>query len=348
MADNAPNATAVDKALSVYELLLFSKEEHSAQEISDMLNCSKSTVSRLLKQIEGRPGAVLRRRIDKGRELYRLALPGKTPRTSCTPKEVDALKKAVTLASGKLGPERTANMRMALDRMRLMCESLVREDMSEPFLFREWRDYSNQAEVARTIAEARRTGHVCTIEHKRNGRVRVWDIAPTRLICGDSVLYVEAVLASDAQRLADSSRQADLATAGEALPEDEEPVAAPRRYLFAIDSIANATLTDIGYLPPNGPDGEFPCSFLHGGAFTAKIRLSPRAAAWLKDRVVSPGQQIERQPGGFLILTFSACSEDEVVAWALGLGANAEILEPPSLRARMAREAETLLEMHRD
>ena len=31
MAENVPNATAVDKALTAYELLLFSKEEHSAQ-----------------------------------------------------------------------------------------------------------------------------------------------------------------------------------------------------------------------------------------------------------------------------------------------------------------------------
>ena len=156
MPETVPSATAIDKAITVYELLLFSKTEHSAQEISDMLNCSKSTVSRVLKQLEGRPGVVLRRRIDKGRELYSLAMPGKTPRTACTPKEVDSLKKAVTLASAKLGPERTTACRMVIDRLRLMCESLAREEVSDPALLREWRDYSDQADVARTIAEARR------------------------------------------------------------------------------------------------------------------------------------------------------------------------------------------------
>ena len=351
MAENVPNATAVDKALTAYELLLFSKEEHSAQELSELLKCSKSTVSRVLKQIESRPGVLLRRRIDKGRELYSLSMPGKTPRTSCTPREVDSLKRAVTLASGKLGVDRTMRCRMGLDRMRLMCESLVREDMSEPALFREWRDYSSQAEVARTIAEARRTGHVCTIEHKRDGRVRVWDIAPTRLICGDSVLYVEAVLASDARRFAEAVQEASRRATEKAAEEDTEDelqVEPPKRYLFAIDSIASATLSDAGYYPPDGPEGEFPCSFLHGGACEAKIRLSAKAAAWLKNRVISPDQKVEPQSNGSVILSFSACSETEVVSWALGLGANAEILEPPSLRARMAEEARCLLKMHED
>ncbi len=352
MPESVPSATAIDKAITVYELLLFSKTEHSAQEISDMLNCSKSTVSRVLKQLEGRPGVVLRRRIDKGRELYSLAMPGKTPRTACTPKEVDSLKKAVTLASAKLGPERTTACRMVIDRLRLMCESLAREEVSDPALFREWRDYSDQADVARTIAEARRTGHVCTIEHKRNSRSRVWDIAPTRLICGDSVLYVEAVLASEARRYAAAREAAQRAADGMA-PDENAPSAAEQeeglqRYLFAIDSICSATLSDAGYFPPDDPEGEFPCSFLHGGSCKVKIRLLPKAAAWLKNRVVSPDQQVEPQPDGSILLSFSAGSEGDVVRWALSLGANAEILEPPSLRARMAEEARTLLTMHED
>lgn len=71
---------------------------------------------------------------------------------------------------------------------------------------------------------------------------------------------------------------------------------------------------------------------------TVVIRFSPYQARWVRERRYHESQQIEELADGGLKLTLRVAGTEEVRRWALGYGAEAEVLEPASLRARMAEE----------
>jgi len=66
---------------------------------------------------------------------------------------------------------------------------------------------------------------------------------------------------------------------------------------------------------------------------------------WVRERfnffVVA---QAETHSG--LLLTLRIRHENEIVQWLLGWGRHVQVLEPPSLRERLAREAQAMLDNH--
>jgi predicted DNA-binding transcriptional regulator YafY len=88
---------------------------------------------------------------------------------------------------------------------------------------------------------------------------------------------------------------------------------------------------------------------------TPTIRLvvvvtDPQWIAWCRERPFHPLQQITLEPvtGGFnqLRLTIDRCHEDEVFYRLLRLGAAFTVIEPQSLRVRIANEAAAIAERH--
>ncbi len=75
-----------------------------------------------------------------------------------------------------------------------------------------------------------------------------------------------------------------------------------------------------------------------------EVRVAPEAASWVDPREV--GGRFREEPDGGLRLTFRAASLESVARWLLPLGARAEALRPPALRARLARAASDVLAAH--
>ena len=82
--------------------------------------------------------------------------------------------------------------------------------------------------------------------------------------------------------------------------------------------------------------------------FTATLRLAPSAvplaaglpASWLK--------RLTTEPDGSAHLALATPHAEQLLAWVLLLGEGAEVLEPPRLRAELARRGRTLVQRYGD
>jgi predicted DNA-binding transcriptional regulator YafY len=83
--------------------------------------------------------------------------------------------------------------------------------------------------------------------------------------------------------------------------------------------------------------------------FDATLRLEPRAAQWVKMwRISSPVQELEDPDAeGWITLRVQFEQEEEACFVALGLGARVEVIEPASLRDRVAAEVTRVIERRR-
>lgn len=80
---------------------------------------------------------------------------------------------------------------------------------------------------------------------------------------------------------------------------------------------------------------------------TAIIRFTPARAPWIKEQLWHPDQSLETTPDGGLLLTLPVADYREIKLRLLQFGAEAEVLQPPGLRAELVREAGALAELYR-
>jgi predicted DNA-binding transcriptional regulator YafY len=69
-----------------------------------------------------------------------------------------------------------------------------------------------------------------------------------------------------------------------------------------------------------------------GHVDTVRVLFSRAAAQEIRERRWGPGQRIEGEPGGTIVLTVEVAGTAEVSRWVLGFGGEAEVLEPAALR----------------
>ena len=78
---------------------------------------------------------------------------------------------------------------------------------------------------------------------------------------------------------------------------------------------------------------------------TAVIELSPTIAWWV-DQMFGAQGEYEERPDGSAVFRTDYGGEREIVSWVLGLGAEAEVLEPPALRTAAMTALEQLRTRH--
>ena len=77
-------------------------------------------------------------------------------------------------------------------------------------------------------------------------------------------------------------------------------------------------------------------------AYVVTVRFSPAVADRVREREWHESQTITERPDGGIELTLKLGALPEVERWILGWGSEAEVLEPPELRARIKRTVEAL------
>lgn len=70
-----------------------------------------------------------------------------------------------------------------------------------------------------------------------------------------------------------------------------------------------------------------------------RLRFAPSAAKYIREKVWHPSQTLHNESDGGAVLEFSLRSLLEVRRWILSWGSECEVLQPPALRADIAREA---------
>jgi len=118
---------------------------------------------------------------------------------------------------------------------------------------------------------------------------------------------------------------------------------------FALDRVQEVKMLEESFVRP--PDFS-PRDYLsqafrmyRGEATQIRIRFDSYQAAWIKERIWHPTQEIEELPDGGIIFTICGHPE-EIKRWVIGYGAHAEILEPEYLRQEVEKEMEKLQEIY--
>ena len=115
------------------------------------------------------------------------------------------------------------------------------------------------------------------------------------------------------------------------------------RRTFKVERILSASLTPETFEPP--PGGATARELLKAWDVIADeepvrvvIRFSPAVAKRAAETRWHPSQELEHQPDGSLIWRGLIAGMREIKIWILGWGADAEVLDPPELRADIAAE----------
>lgn len=79
---------------------------------------------------------------------------------------------------------------------------------------------------------------------------------------------------------------------------------------------------------------------------TAKLRFSPKISKLIENTIWHPSQKIQYQNDGSIIMTLKVRNTSDFHAWILEWDADVEILEPETLRERMARSGKILQDIY--
>ena len=110
---------------------------------------------------------------------------------------------------------------------------------------------------------------------------------------------------------------------------------------FALPRISGAEMTDARFVRPNdfSPEAFFANALgvLGGpGNFEVVIHFTAAVADRVREREWHESQQVRDLPEGGLELTLRLGALAEIEGWVLGWGKDAEVLQPPELRKRLA------------
>jgi len=122
--------------------------------------------------------------------------------------------------------------------------------------------------------------------------------------------------------------------------------------IFALHRIRRATMTTGSYEVP----ADFNFRRFMSDAFGVqkgekpvhvRVRFAPRQARWIRERRWHRSARVQESLDGGLVLSLKVAETSEILRWVLQFGHEAEVLEPPSLRAAVAERLAAALSAYR-
>ena len=117
--------------------------------------------------------------------------------------------------------------------------------------------------------------------------------------------------------------------------------------MFAVERIKSVTPTNFPYQIPLHFDFdafiEDSLTVMRGPRMTVELEFDKPTAAWVKDRIWHPSQQLKRLSKGRMQMTLAVADSREVVGWVLSFGGGARVVRPDTLRAAVEQEAMRIL-----
>lgn len=118
--------------------------------------------------------------------------------------------------------------------------------------------------------------------------------------------------------------------------------------MFAVERIRSVTLTDHPYQMPLGFDLEAyvqdALTVMRGPRVDVELMFKKETAAWMRDRIWHPSQQLTQLKDGRLRMTLAVADSRELVGWVLSFGSGVRVVQPESLRRVVETEAQKILD----
>ncbi len=355
------NETPIENLLKLYTILVLNRRKFTLNELMERIEVSKPTMIRYLQTLELSGLCCLRVEQEKRINYYWVERAnGNLPKISLTPAGLEQLALC-----------RDFMLHLFPDKMRNEVDLFLQQSASflpatssgsakfptatEPTKTSEVENYPeilNLGQVLskgsidykpfqptlQTLIRAIRQKKVCRLTYQSTGpagpkKPTAFDYAPKLLISFNEAIYVRGWKVSKT----DPPTQLKKFTAD-----------------LALHRIKTIELTDRSaqQLPQPQKQEEKRAGFFgymdDGGIYRAKVKFLPPLAMYVTERQWSDDQTIEEIADGGIILSFTARSLEELRAWVLGFGSNAEALAPPSLLCELQRESEKVRKMYRD
>ncbi|BDQ33391.1 helix-turn-helix transcriptional regulator [Pseudodesulfovibrio portus] len=320
------HAKPTQKAVTLFCQLMYTGKRHYLIDLARELDCSKQTIIRMMEDIDRSYSVRVEKGKDGKRAWYQIQAPRNRPKVALSEDEISHLllcKEMVRhLLPQGLSKEvdetihKTVALLPALDNRAQAFESLAGAILKGSI------DYTPQEAIITTILNAIAGKDVCEIKYKALGQKeeKLHYFAPLRIKSYREALYVTGwkvdIRAKEAEPIYEMH-----------LPIHRFTAAEPVRKKYFIQQQEKPH--HFGF-----PECE---------PFRIKVRLTPEAGRYVKERRWSSDQVVTDLDDGRCELEFTAQSETEVLSWVLGFGANIQMLEPESLRATVKSELKKTL-----
>lgn len=319
------------KLIILFAKLLFTKESYSLTELSGMLECSKQCVLRLVEDIRLAYGVEIEENFQGNRKYFQMVRQGASmPALPLTETELTALQMCKTFAEHLLGDAYFNEAGRALEKS---LPRAARPGTLPSRHFAAFRtgtiDYSPHQENIRILIEAMNTLKICRVTYQAvmQKKPKTYHIMPLKIFSYRDTMYLHARMAREPVKV---YREPDF-----------DP-------LLAIHRLKKVEITDRSFEYP--PDYQFEAvfdqnfGFMKDEYFEVEAVFTGWAAEHVAERTWSADQKITRIGDDKIHLKFSASSSEELMAWLLSFGENAQVMAPDwlvdEIRNKVGRTAD--------
>ncbi len=297
----------------------------SLAELANILDCSKQTVLRLLRQLEASRFGKLDIPIVKERKHYYRLAPMASRQLNIGVEELmqlslcrNMLLQILPKGVSKLLGQAATHDASPLDTTKPLQKDVSVSNVGQVY-HKGYIDYSPFTEQYASLLQSIRKQKVCIVTYKRGpaADARTFSFAPKRLISYRETLSFVGY---------------EVSEKGTAHPKYDNHLTL---YLQRCLDVKMTTRSSERVPEPVYAQGDSePSAFgtMHGEAFHVRILFTKETAPYIYDRIWSNRQEMILNDDGSLILDFDAQSFHELISWVLSFGAKAKVLEPEWLK----------------
>jgi len=307
------------RLVQLYILLCSTGRPYTLTRLAGMFRCSRQTILRMMDQMHRVPGTDLDTWVHKKERFFRIAPRPTSPNMVFTSEGIRHLALCRDIVRHLLPETFQEELRETLNAVsRDVPDSTdALTSFAEPWVkgHIDYTPFQAILEDVQTAMHERRLCRVTYAARSSGGRHR-YLAAPLHIIAYREALYLRCWLYDAPARPTDDFRT------------------------LAIHRIKRLRVHDAPF--PDKPEDDHDPNF--GFPFHEPIRVRVAlwggAATYVGERTWSRDQKLTRRNDGARILTFTATSRLEVIAWVLSFGPDAELLEPEELREEMREVVE--------
>jgi len=305
------DATTGAKLLRLFQRLMADRRKHFQSDLADWLHCSKQTVIRLTREIEGVIGTQLRTGMEARRRWYQLCPANARSSLGLDFDELRFLRICRDMAQPYLPKQVRQRVDDSIFRFAmLLADASYAEDTrgqkSGFSFFSKGRiDYTPHFGHIDQLLRAQEEKLVCLVRYRAagDGDVKEHRFAVGRMACMNNALYA---LGADVEEDWHTQR---------------------RMTSLAVHRILDVILTDkpVTFDIPEANPGMFGLPWHEPRTF--RIRFRPgKVSDYVRERIWAEAQKLEEQEDGGVVLEITTCSEPELTAWVRSFGENANLL----------------------